>query len=288
MTVTPRPYAFIGCEATYGEAGAVIFGAPFDSTASFRPGARFAPQAMRVESVGIETYSHYQERCLENLRVFDAGDLDLPFGNAARALDEIERFAAGVLEDGKMPCMIGGEHLVTLGALRAAAAKSRGLRLIHFDAHADLRDDYMGEKLSHATVMRRAWEILGDGRIYQCGIRSGSKDEMDWSGGHVERELFGASRLKDAACALRGTPLYVSVDLDVIDPSELPGTGTPEAGGMSFKELLDALLSLRGLNVMAFDICELSPHYDQSGRSTALACKALREMLLAFRRPSSR
>jgi agmatinase len=243
---------------------------------------------MRAESCGIETYSPYQKRDLEDLRVFDSGDLELPFGNAARALDEIERFAAGVLEDGKLPCMIGGEHLVTLGALRAVAAKCDGLHLIHFDAHADLRDDYMGEKLSHATVMRRAWEILGDGRIHQFGIRSGSKDEMDWSEGRVERELFGAASIGEAARSLRGVPAYVTVDLDALDPSELPGTGTPEAGGVSFKELLTALLSLSGLDVKAFDICELSPHYDASGRSTALACKILREMLLAFTRPPAR
>jgi agmatinase len=288
MKPEPRQFAFIGCDAPYEAANAVVFGAPFDSTTSFRPGARFGPSAMRAESCGIETYSPYQERDLEDFCVFDAGDLELPFGNAERALAEIERFAAGAIDDGKMPCMIGGEHLVTLGALRTAASRWGGLHLIHFDAHADLRDDYMGEKLSHATVMRRAWEILGDGRIHQFGIRSGSKGEMDWSKGHVERELFGAARIGEAARSLRGVPAYVTVDLDALDPSELPGTGTPEAGGMSFEGLLAALLSLRDLDVKAFDICELSPHYDASGRSTALACKILREMLLAFTRPPAR
>jgi agmatinase len=278
---------FIGCDAPYEPANAVLFGAPFDSTTTFRPGARFGPSAMRVESDGIEMYSPYQSLGLEDVSVHDAGDLELPFGNAAAALYRIEAFAWKVMEDGKTPCMLGGEHLVTLGALRAAAARHSGLRLVHFDAHADMRDDYMGEKLSHATVMRRAWEILGDGRIYQFGVRSGSKSEMDWSRGRVERELFGAAGLGEALKALRGVPLYVTVDLDALDPSELPGTGTPEAGGMTFCELLGALLRLRGFDIKAFDICELSPHYDQSGRSTALACKLLREMLIAFTRPAA-
>ena len=273
---------FIGCDAGYEEAQAVLFGAPFDSTTSFRPGARFGPAAMRAESFGMETYSPYQMRELEELSLFDAGDLDLPFGNAAAALDEIERAAAEILRDGKLPCLTGGEHLVTLGSVRAAAEKFPELRLIHFDAHADLRDEYMGERLSHASVMRRCHDLLGDGRIFQFGIRSGCKAEMAWAQGRVKMEKFRADTAAEAAREIGRAPVYVTVDLDVIDPSEFPGTGTPEAGGLRFSELLDALLSLRGLDVKAFDVCELSPHYDRSGASTALACKTLREMLLAY------
>lgn len=273
---------FIGCDAGYEEAQAVLFGAPFDSTTSFRPGARFGPAAMRVESFGMETYSPYQMRELEELSLFDAGDLDLPFGNAAAALGEIERAAVEILRDGKLPCLIGGEHLVTLGSVRAAAKKFPELRLIHFDAHADLRDEYMGERLSHASVMRRCHDLLGDGRIFQFGIRSGCKEEMAWAQGRVKMEKFRADTAAEAAREIGEAPVYITVDLDVIDPSEFPGTGTPEAGGLRFSELLDALLSLRGLDVKAFDVCELSPHYDRSGVSTALACKTLREMLLAY------
>lgn len=273
---------FIGCDAGYEEAQAVLFGAPFDSTTSFRPGARFGPAAMRAESFGMETYSPYQMRELEELSLFDAGDLDLPFGNAAAALGEIEGAAAEILRDGKLPCLIGGEHLVTLGSVRAAAKKFPELRLIHFDAHADLRDEYMGERLSHASVMRRCHDLLGDGRIFQFGIRSGCKEEMAWAHGRVKMEKFRADTAAEAAREIGEAPVYITVDLDVIDPSEFPGTGTPEAGGLRFSELLDALLSLRGLDVKAFDVCELSPHYDRSGVSTALACKTLREMLLAY------
>jgi agmatinase len=130
--------------------------------------------------------------------------------------------------------------------------------------------------------MRRVWDLLGDGRIYQFGIRSGTKEEFDWAAAHVRTELFTIRGIDSCAEAVCSYPVYISVDLDVIDPSEFPGTGTPEAGGVSFKDLLDALLCLRGLNVVGFDICELSPHYDVSGISTALACKILREMLIAY------
>lgn len=274
--------SFIACGAPFVSASAVIFGAPFDSTTSFRPGARFGPSAMRSESFGIETYSMYQDLDLEDLSVCDAGDLELPFGNAAAALNVIEQAASEIFDGGKIPVMLGGEHLVTLGAVRAAAKRYPGLRLVHFDAHADLRDDYMGEKLSHASVIRRCWDLLGDGAIYQFGIRSGSREEIEWSHGRTIMEKFGTSSLADAVREIGEAPVYITLDLDAADPSEFPGTGTPEAGGLRFTELLGALLSLRPLNIKAFDVCELAPHYDHSGASTAFACKILREMLLAY------
>jgi agmatinase len=274
--------SFIGCGASYEDAKVVLFGAPFDSTTSFRPGARFAASALRAEAIGIETYSPYQDGDLEDLGVYDAGDLELPFGNAARALDIIEDFSARALNDGKTPAMIGGEHLVTLGAVRAAASRYPGLSVFHFDAHADFRGDYMGESLSHATVIRRVWDLLGDGKIFQFGIRSGARDEFDQARGHAETERFKAATVKYRAAEAAENPIYVTVDLDVLDPSEFPGTGTPEAGGLSFTELLEALLCLSGNKIVGFDVCELSPHYDHSGISTAVACKTLREMLIAF------
>jgi agmatinase len=278
----PNVQTFIGCDSSYEDAKFALFGAPFDSTASFRPGARFAPQAMRTESAGIETFSPYQNRDLDDIAVFDAGDLELPFGNASRALGEIERFCARILADGKIPAMIGGEHLVTLGAVRAAVKKYPNLAVIHFDAHADLRDDYIGEKLSHATVIRRVWELVGDDSVFQLGIRSGCREEFEWGREHVSTERFGAKSLRGKAEKLKDRPVYVTIDLDVLDPAEFPGTGTPEAGGFSFAELLEAVEACAELNITGFDLCELSPHYDASGISTAVACKTLRETLLAF------
>lgn len=271
---------FMSCDNEYDESKVVIYGAPFDSTTSFRPGTRFASQAMRPDSYGLETYSTYQDKDMEDYAYFDFGDLELPFGNAERALKMIEEFSDEVLADGKMPVMIGGEHLVTLGAVRSVAKKYDDLHIIHFDAHADLREDYMGEKLSHASVMRRCWEIVGDDRIYQFGIRSGSKEEVYWGKEHVYTRNFDAETLKEIAEKLEGKNVYVTIDLDVLDPSIFPGTGTPEAGGITFREMIAGIKAMKNLNIVAFDVNELSPHYDQSGVSTAVACKVLREMLL--------
>lgn len=271
---------FIGCDADYAESGIVVFGAPFDGTASFRPGARFASTTMRNESYGLETFSPYQDRDLLDMHIFDGGDLELPFGDTRAALDRISAFTARILDDGKLPFMLGGEHLVTLGAVRSVFTRHPDVRMIHFDAHADLRDEYLGVKLSHATVMRRCHELVGDGRIYQFGIRSGDRSEFEWGPGRVQTTRFGFDGLEAAVAEIGQAPVYMTLDLDVLDPSCFPGTGTPEAGGVSFTELLEALERTLQLNIVAMDMNELSPNYDPSGASTALACKLLREALL--------
>lgn len=281
--MNPNIMNFIAAEADFDEARAVIFGAPFDGTTSFRPGTRFGPGAIRAESDGIETYSPYQNKDLEDIAVFDSGDLLLPFGNTEAVLDMICARTAEILEAGKMPAMLGGEHLVTLGAVRAMVQKYPELHIIHFDAHTDLRDDYLGERLSHATVIRRCHDLLGDGRIHQFGIRSGERAEWDFAFAHTDFHPFNVKDVLDVVLALGSdVPVYVTLDLDVLDPSLFCGTGTPEAGGVFFQDLEEALLALEALNVVGFDMNELSPHYDASGVSTAVACKVLREMLLAY------
>ena len=274
-------HTFIGCDSTYEESQLVIYGAPFDSTTSFRPGTRFASAAMRNESFGIETFSPYQELDLEDFAVFDAGDLELPFGSPARALEQLEQEAELILSDGKIPLMIGGEHLVTLAPVRAAAKRYKDLCIIHFDAHADLRENYLGEELSHASVIRRCHDILGDGRIFQFGIRSGERAEFAFAASHTTMNRFNLNGLDEAIRVIGDRPVSFTLDLDVLDPSEFPGTGTPEAGGVRFTELLDAIIRVSRTNIIGLDINELSPHYDQSGASTALACKLLRETILA-------
>lgn len=273
---------FIACDNEYNESNIVIFGAPFDSTTSFRPGTRFASKVMRSESFGIETYSPYQDKDLEDINIFDGGDLDLCFGNTEKVLKQIEDFTTQILNDNKLPCMIGGEHLVTLGAVRAVSKKYSNLHILHFDAHADLRNDYIGEKLSHATVMRRCHEIVGDNKIYQFGIRSGERKEFEFAKEHTIMHKFNLKNLSETIKLLENKPVYFSLDLDVLDPSIFPGTGTPEAGGISFNQLLEAVISLKSLNIVGLDVNELSPVYDQSGVSTAVACKILREILLVL------
>lgn len=276
---------FIGCDAEYNESEIVLFGAPFDSTTSYRPGARFGSQAIRNESYGLETYSPYQGKDLTDYKIFDSGDLELPIGDTEKVLAEIQDCTEIILSSGKIPFMIGGEHLVTLGSVRAAAEKYPDLHIIHFDAHADLRDDYLGAKLSHACVLRRCWEVLGDGRITQFGIRSGDREEWRWGKEHVTTHPFIVDMevLQETLRKLEGKPVYFTLDLDVLDPSVFPGTGTPEPGGISFEELRRAVTQICSTaRIVGCDVNELSPALDASGASTAVACKIVREMLLAL------
>lgn len=275
---------FIGCDADYEAASIVLFGAPFDSTTSYRPGARFGSSAIRHESYGLETYSPYQDVDLTDYQVFDSGDLELCFGSAESALQDIEARTEQILDDGKVPLMLGGEHLVTLGAVRAIVQKYPDLHIIHFDAHADLREDYLGAKLSHACVLRRCHDLLGDGRIHQFCIRSGEREEFAFAAEHTDMHKFDFDGLGELVKRLqeKETPVYFTIDLDCLDPSAFPGTGTPEAGGVSFSELLKAVCTVAQANVVGVDVNELSPMLDASGASTALACKVVRELLLAL------
>ena len=281
----PNIENFIGCDCDYEQSRMVLYGAPFDSTTSFRPGARFGPSAMRHGSFGLETYSPYQDADLTDCAVFDSGDLELCFGSAQAALEDIEARAAGILQDGKFPLLLGGEHLVTLGAVRAAVKRYPQLHIIHFDAHADLRDDYLGAKLSHACVLRRCHELTGDGRIHQFCIRSGEREEFRFARSHTDMHPFGFDGLEQTVSILREqrVPVYFTIDLDCLDPSAFPGTGTPEAGGVSFLQLLEAIRTVCAADVVGADVNELAPMLDPSGVSTAAACKVLRELILALR-----
>lgn len=275
---------FLGCDSEYEESKIVVFGAPLDATSSFRPGSRFAVKAMRSDSYGLETYSPYQDKDLsdKSVPIYDAGDLELPFGNPARALIQIEQFTGGIYNDSKIPVMIGGEHLITLASVKSALSKYPDLGIIHFDAHTDLRQEYLGEKLSHASVIRRIWELAGDNKIYSFGIRSGEKDEFAWSNDHIYTCRYNLNGLSDVLDELKNRPVYFTIDLDVLDPSVFPGTGTPEPGGISFDELHRAVISVgSNMRIIGADITELSPIYDPSGASTAVACKILRELLLS-------
>ncbi len=275
---------FIGCDSEYEEAQIVLFGAPFDSTTSFRPGARFGSAAMRHESFGLETYSPYQDKELTEYCIFDSGDLELCFGSATSALEDIKQRTEQILADGKLPVMLGGEHLVTFGAVQAMVEKYPDLHIIHFDAHADLREDYLGARLSHACVMRRCYELLGKNRIHQFCIRSGAKEEFEFAKEHTNMHKFGFRGLQELVKELKesGTPVYFTIDLDCMDSAVFPGTGTPEAGGVSFMQLLDAIRFVAVTKVVGADVNELAPMLDQSGVSTATACKVVRELLLAL------
>ena len=234
--------------------------------------------------IGLETYSPYQNADLTDFDLFDSGDLELCLGSAESALNDIESRAAEILRDNKLPLLLGGEHLVTLGAVRAVLRRFPDLHIVHFDAHADLRQHYLGAQLSHACVLRRCHDLLGDGRIHQFCIRSGEREEFAFAAAHTDLHPFGFDGLPALAHWLRQTdvPVYLTIDLDCLDPGVFPGTGTPEAGGVSFVQLLDAIRQVCTARVVGADVNELAPMLDPSGASTATACKVVRELLLAL------
>jgi len=280
--VKSEKFTFIGFEDSFEESKAILFGAPFDGTTSFKPGARFAPNAMREDSWAIESYSPYLDKDLEDLKLFDYGNLELPFGDKKNALRMIQKTVQEIIDSNKVPIMIGGEHLVSLAPIKALSKKYDDLHVIHFDAHTDLREDYLGESLSHATVLRRIYDQVGDGKINQFCIRSGLKEEFEWAKKHTHLEKFTYNTLESCVRRLKNKHVYITIDLDVLDPSVMPGTGTPEPGGIDFHQMLDIINILSKLeNVVGMDVVELSPKYDASGISTAVACKTLRELVLS-------
>ena len=272
--------SFIGCMHGHKDAAIVLFGVPFDATSTYRKGSAEAPAKIRDESHGIETYSPYQNKDLSNIKVFDGGDLNVSGDRVEDMLDKTEDYTKQVLRAGKFPLMLGGEHLVTLGAFRAIAKKYPDVCVVHFDAHTDLRNDWEGSPCNHSTVIRRCFDIVGKGRIFQFGIRSGEKAEFEFAAKNTVLTKNNFEGLQSKIRKIGRRPVYFTIDLDVLDPSELGGTGTPEAGGVRFLELLDAARKVFGLNVVGCDITELSPPLDTNGASTALACKFLREVLL--------
>ena len=272
---------FQSCDKEYKDSSVVIFSSPMDATCSFRPGTRFAGPAIRQDSIGMEWYSPYFNMDLKDYGTCDIGDLDLPMGDVEKDLKEISRVTSLILKDGKKTMMIGGEHLVTLGTIREYVKKYKDLNIIHFDAHTDLREEFLGRELSHATVLRKCYDLLDGGTIYQFGIRSGDRSEFEWAKTPIHQHLFDTEGLDEAIEALKDKPVYITIDLDVLDPSVFPGTGTPEAGGITFKELEAAILKMRKLNnIVGADMVELSPDYDTSHVSTQVACKVLRELVL--------
>ncbi|MBO4302892.1 agmatinase [Methanosarcinaceae archaeon] len=279
-------YKFLSCSAPPEEADVILFGAPYDGTVSFRPGTRFGPSAVRPDSYGLEMYSPYLDDEITNYRTADIGDLVMPFGDQVLALDRICGQVKEIIDAGKKPLMIGGEHLVTLGAVRALAEKYPDLHIIHLDAHTDLRDEFFDVSLSHATVLKKCYDILGDGRIFQFGIRSGERAEFEWAAaGHTYLHKHDLETLDEVCEKLKDKPVYITIDLDVFDPSVFPGTGTPEPGGITFKEMMWGYRQFCRLNhIVGADLVELAPNYDTSGVSTAVACKCCREMILVLNR----
>ncbi|MGE5484035.1 MAG: agmatinase [Ignavibacteriales bacterium] len=277
-----HPRTFLGCAGAPGKPGISLFGAPLDYTATFRPGSRSGPARIREVSQVLEEYSPALDMDVREATVRDLGDLVLPFGNVRSSLSIIESCAMSIYGSGDVPVMLGGEHLVTLPAVSASSSRCPGMTVIHIDAHADMRDEYLGEKLSHATVMRRVAELPGVAAVHQLGVRSGTVEEMRGSlkGTMYPGEVAGP--LKALRSELRGRPVYVSVDIDVLDPAYAPGTGAPEPGGVAPAEILESVLLMKDMNVVGFDLVEVAPPYDHSDITAILAAKIVREAVLAL------
>jgi agmatinase len=277
---------FIKSYPNFEESQVVLYGMPMDWTVSFRPGSRFGPARIREVSVGLEEYSFYLDRELEEVKYFDAGDIPLPFGNAQRSLDMIEEFVDRILEAGKFPLGMGGEHLVSWPVMKSVYKKYPDLAIIHFDAHTDLREEYEGEPLSHSTPIRKIAEHIGPKNVYSFGIRSGMKEELQWAkenGMHISKfEVL--EPLKEILPTLAGRPVYVTIDIDVLDPAHAPGTGTVDAGGITSKELLASIhaIARSEVNVVGGDLVEVAPIYDPSEQTANTASKLLREMILGW------
>ncbi|MEH7415925.1 agmatinase [Neobacillus drentensis] len=277
---------FIKSHPNYEESQVVLYGMPMDWTVSYRPGSRFGPARIREVSIGLEEYSFYLDRELEEVKYFDAGDIPLPFGNAQRSLDMIEEFVDRILEAGKFPLGMGGEHLVSWPVMKAMYKKYPDLAIIHFDAHTDLREEYEGEPLSHSTPIRKIAEHIGPKNVYSFGIRSGMKEELQWAkenGMHISKfEVL--EPLKEILPTLAGRPVYVTIDIDVLDPAHAPGTGTVDAGGITSKELLASIhaIARSEVNVVGGDLVEVAPIYDPSEQTANTASKLIREMILGW------
>ncbi|WP_391119877.1 agmatinase [Psychrobacillus sp. L3] len=277
---------FIKSKQNYQEAQAVIYGMPMDWTVSYRPGSRFGPQRIREVSIGLEEYSPYLDRELDDVNYFDAGDIPLPFGNAAKSLDLIADFIRQLMQDGKIPVGMGGEHLVSWPVMKTVADTHNDLAIIHMDAHTDLRVEYEGEPLSHSTPIRKIAEYIGPKNVYSFGIRSGMKEEFDWAkeNGMQIAKFEVLEPLKEVLPTLAGRPVYVTIDIDVLDPAHAPGTGTVDCGGITSRELLASIHAIAnsGVNVVGFDLVEVAPIYDSSEQTANTASKLLREMILGW------
>lgn len=277
---------FIKSHPNYEESKAVLYGMPMDWTVSYRPGSRFGPNKIREVSIGLEEYSPYLDRELGDVKFFDAGDIPLPFGNPEKSLAEIETYVHTLLADNKIPMGMGGEHLVSLPVMKAVASKYDDLAIIHFDAHTDLRENYEGEEYSHSTPIRKIADRIGPKNVYSFGIRSGMKEEFDWAkenGMHISKfEVL--EPLKEVLPTLKGRNVYVTIDMDVLDPAHAPGTGTVDAGGITSRELLASIhaIAASSVNVVGFDLVELAPVYDHSDQTANTASKLMREMILGW------
>jgi agmatinase len=284
--ITSQTNVFSGVQKTFGEAKYVVLGVPFDSTSTFRTGARFAPNAIRQASLNIETYSFRSSVDMEDLALYDAGDFPVST-DASKTVDNLRLVVEDILADGKVPVAIGGEHTITLGIAKGLGAKAAKTAVVSFDAHLDLRREFLGSNLSHTTFMRQISEQVKPAKIFEIGTRSVCKEELAFAK-EAGIEFFTSQQIIKKGSELIAEQLkeklnqydylYLTVDMDVLDPAFAPAVQNPEPEGISTTALLDLVLAQCGKRVVGFDIVEVVPVYDQ-GVSAVVAAKVMFEML---------
>jgi agmatinase len=254
----------------------LICGIPYEKTESFRDGASLAPEVIRDFSHSLESFSIIQEKDLEEIPLFDMGNLDVSHLEPGDMTKEVENFVESYAC--KFLLLLGGEHTITLGAIKGMIKRFPDLHLLCLDSHPDFRHSYEGREICHATVMRCISDIIGLERMVFLGLRTATPQE--WR--ELKKALLLSPSPAPLPSRLKGKPIYLSIDIDVLDPSCAPGTGNPEPGGWTFKELLDFIFSLKGHNIIGMDIVEVSPPLDLSGITAISSAKIAREALLLF------
>jgi len=284
LYIQRKPLAFGGYEWSRDRTPFSFIGAPFDSTSTFKPGSRFAPDYLRISSRSLELYSIRSGVDMEEVGVYDEGDIVVSHGDPQKTVETIEAAVGELLSEKRIPIVVGGEHTVSLGPVRAMP---RSAGVLVFDAHMDLREDFMGSRYSHACVSRRILELLGPGSIFMVGVRAFTRDEMRAAvKNNIEfvtpLELRREGRRAIAGRIIRWMDrfkeVYVSIDIDVLDPAFAPGTGTPEPDGISTWELLDLLYEVVDERVLGFDVVEVNPLVDSSGTTSMLGAKIVFEV----------
>ncbi len=277
---------FMGSKRSPDDCAIGIFGVNYDGTCSFKPGARFGPEAIRQVSSCLETYCPKLNKDLEDIMYVDFGSIIIDKNDSKSVIESVKLATNFLINKRLSPIMLGGEHSITTGAIEGLVKKYPDLILVQLDAHADLRESYIGNKHSHACTMKRCLEVLPEKKILQVGIRSGTKEEFQFM--HNNNQLVNfcpggnAQKLRQALLPYSKCPIYLTIDLDWFDPSLLAGTGTPEPGGFFWNDFEEILNTLRDFRIVASDIVELSPEIDKSGVSSIVAAKVLRSLILSL------
>lgn len=258
----------------------VLFGCPHDVTSSYRLGSRFAPAIIRGVLNEIEDYSPNLDGDLREICFSDIGDISPANNDTEQALTLIRETTRRILKKGKIPFALGGNHLITLPVCQAINEKYKNVKVLYLDAHCDLRNEYLGSKLSHATVARRILDFINPRSFFQFGIRSGAREEFEFARKHRTIYRFSSNDLAAVIKRIDGFPVYITIDLDVFDPAIFPGTGIPEPGGISFGEFIQFIKELKKTRIVGVDVVELSPPCDPTEISFFLAATVVREMLI--------